>query len=50
MNDKNVITIREKENPTRRKEAYVTITAKIIPHDPNVQMSEQVKKELLLNL
>lgn len=44
MNDKNVITIREKENPTRRKEAYVTITAKIIPHDPNVQMSEQVKK------
>jgi hypothetical protein len=44
MNDKNVITIREKENPTRRKEVYVTITAKIIPHDPNVQMSEQVKR------
>ena len=43
MNNENTLIIKEKENPVRKKEAYVTITAKIIPHNPNVQMSEEVK-------
>ena len=36
--------MREKENPPRKKEEFSTLTIKIIPHDSNVKMSEQVKK------
>lgn len=50
MNNENTLIIKEKENPVRKKEAYVTITAKIIPHNPNVQMSEEVKKGASLKL
>ncbi|PIE47958.1 MAG: hypothetical protein CSA40_01890 [Flavobacteriales bacterium] len=43
MDDK-TIYIKEKENPPRIKEEYSTLTIKVRPHDPNVIMSEQVKR------
>ena len=43
MSDKDTILIEEKENYPRKKEAYSTLTITIRPHDPNVQMSEEVK-------
>ncbi|WP_315046640.1 hypothetical protein [Capnocytophaga sputigena] len=43
MSDKDTILIKEKENHLRKKEAYSTLTITIRPHDPNVQMSEEVK-------
>lgn len=50
MSDKDTILIKEKENYPRRKEAYSTLTITIRPHDPNVQMSEEVKKGASLKL
>ncbi len=40
----------EKEDPPRIKEEYSTLTIKIRPHDPNVRMSEQVKKGASLKM
>ncbi len=40
----------EKEDPPRIKEEYSTLTIKIQPHDPNVRMSEQVKKGASLKM
>lgn len=42
--DDHTIKIIEKEDPPRIKEEYSTLTIRIRPHDPNVKMSEQVKK------
>ena len=50
MSDKDTILIEEKENYPRKKEAYSTLTITIRPHDPNVQMSEEVKKGASLKL
>ena len=50
MSDKDTILIKEKENHLRKKEAYSTLTITIRPHDPNVQMSEEVKKGASLKL
>ena len=43
MND-NTIKIIEKKDPPRIKEEFSTLTIKIRPHNPNVKMSEQVKR------
>ncbi len=40
----NTIKILEKKDPSRVKEEYSTLTIKIRPHNPNVKMSEQVKR------
>lgn len=50
MSNKDTILIKEKENHLRKKEAYSTLTITIRPHDPNVQMSEEVKKGASLKL
>lgn len=50
MSDKDTILIKEKENHPRKKEAYSTLTITIRPHDPNVQMSEEVKEGASLKL
>ena len=50
MSDKDTILIKEKENHPRKKEAYSTLTITIRPHDPNVQMSEEVKKLSLIHI
>jgi len=43
MND-NTIKIIEKKDPPRIKEEFSTLTIKIRPHNPNVKMSEQIKR------
>ncbi len=46
----NIIKIREKENYPRVKEEFSILTARIIPHDPNVVISEQVKQGASLKI